>query len=224
MTPGSAGSGDPDPLHDLELLLRSRHAIVHLETLEEDRAESLLLHLADRLDLPLFGWSPTKGLKRSDKPAPIYETADPARALAHVESARFPAVYHFRGLGPTLAADPLLRQRLLDAATPYAKIAGAVILTGTDVEIDDVLRPHVASVRLPPPDEQELRALLMHILRDMNARGSVEVDQTPEETNRLLRNLRGLTLLEAEKILTKAIVEDGRLSPEDIAAVVDAKR
>jgi len=217
------GTGGSDPLHDLDLLLRSRYPIVLLETNEEDRAETLLRHLADRLHIPLFGWSATKGLRRDDKPSPIYDTADPVKALAHVESARFPAVYYFRSLGPYLE-DRILRQRLRDASAPYAKIAGAIILTGTDISIDEALRPHVATVHLPPPDVEEFRELLMHILRDLNSRDVVEVDQTEAETNRLLQNLRGLTLLEAEKILTKAIIEDGRLSPEDIHAVVEAKR
>ena len=45
-----------------------------------------------------------------------------------------------------------------------------------------------------------------------------------DEKGLLLKHLSGLTLLEAEKILTKAIVEDGRLSPEDIRHVIDAKK
>ena len=212
-----------DPLHDLDLLLRSRYALIVLETAEEDRAESLLLHLADRLDIPLFVWTSSKGLRRSDRDSPIYDTADPAKALAHVESARFPALYVFRGLGPYLS-EASMQQRLRDASDSYHEVNGAILLVGTDIELGPALRPHAASVRLPPPDPEEYRALIMHIVRDLNTRGRVEVDQTPEETNRLLSSLRGLTLLEAEKILTKAIVEDGRLAPDDIEEVVQAKR
>jgi len=222
MTEPGARAGT-DPLHDLDLLLRSRYGLIHLDTSEEDRAEALLSHLADSLGLPLFVWTTSKGLRRTDKPSGVYETADPSRALAHVESARYPALYLFHGLGPHLQ-DPTLQQRLRDASRPYVEVTGAIVLTGADIEIGSAHRAHMATVRLPAPDVEEYRALLMHILRDLNARGSVEVDQTPEETNRLLRNLRGLTLLEAEKILTRAIIEDGRLAPDDIAKVVEAKR
>ncbi|MFV1987770.1 MAG: AAA family ATPase [Gemmatimonadota bacterium] len=216
-------AGSQDPLHDLDLLLRSRYALILLETAEEDRAETLLLHLADRLGIGMFVWTSSKGLKRSDKPTPIYDTADPARALAHVESARFPALYVFRGLGEYLT-DSALQQRLIDASAPYREVSGAILLLGTGIALGEAHRPHAATVRLPPPDAEEYRALLMHIIRDLNSRGRVEIDQTPEETNQLLGALRGLTLLEAEKILTKAMVEDGRLSPDDIAIVVEAKR
>ncbi|MDX1392952.1 MAG: AAA family ATPase [Gemmatimonadota bacterium] len=220
---GAPETRSSDPLHDLDLLLRSRYALVLLETAEVDRAESLLLHLADRLGIPLFAWTASKGLKRSDKPTSIYDTADPAKALAHVESARFPALYVFRGLEDRLE-DTTLQQRLVDASQPYHAVTGAIVLVGTGIALAEPHRPHAARVRLPPPDVEEYRALLMHIVRDLNSRGRVEIDQTPEETNQLLGALRGLTLLEAEKILTKAMVEDDRLSPEDIRTVVEAKR
>jgi SpoVK/Ycf46/Vps4 family AAA+-type ATPase len=45
-----------------------------------------------------------------------------------------------------------------------------------------------------------------------------------DDEQRLINNLRGLTLLEAEKVLTKAIVEDGKLTASDIQHVVDAKK
>jgi len=212
-----------DPLHDLDLLLRSRHALILLDTVEEDRAQTLLAHLADHLDIPLFVWTSSKGLRRSDKPTGIYDTGDPAKALAHVESACFPALYMFRGLG-TYLDNADLRQRLRDASEPYADVTGALILTGTDVDVGETLRSSVATVRFPPPDVEEYRSLLMHIIRDLNSQGRVEIDQTPEETTRLLQGLRGLTLLEAGKILTRAMVEDGRLSPEDMGEVIDAKR
>ncbi|MFW5875632.1 MAG: AAA family ATPase, partial [Myxococcota bacterium] len=40
----------------------------------------------------------------------------------------------------------------------------------------------------------------------------------------LLQHMQGLTFLEVRKILTQAIVEDGRLSREDIGRVLEAKR
>jgi len=50
------------------------------------------------------------------------------------------------------------------------------------------------------------------------------VTLTPQEQARLVRNLSGLTLMEAEKILTKSIIEDGALGAHDIEKVIDAKR
>ena len=46
-----------DALKDIELLLRSRYGLLHLETEEEDRAGALLAHVADRMGAPFFSWT-----------------------------------------------------------------------------------------------------------------------------------------------------------------------
>ncbi|HKK27224.1 MAG TPA: AAA family ATPase [Gemmatimonadota bacterium] len=225
-----AGGGSPagrdarqDPLDDLELLLRARYGLVVLATDEEDRAGTLLRHLADALDLPLFTWTRTKGLRREGADGAVYGSTDPGKALAHVEAADFAAVYHFRGLGPYLA-DDVVGRRLEDAVRPYTETDGAVVLTGADLELPPRLEAMAARVRLPPPDVREFSELLDRLVEDMRERGRVQVDLGPADRRRLLERLGGLTLLEAEKVLTRAIVEDGRLGPEDVDQVVRAKR
>jgi SpoVK/Ycf46/Vps4 family AAA+-type ATPase len=71
---------------------------------------------------------------------------------------------------------------------------------------------------------QDYEQLVEHILRDLAARMPVRMQMTREEGQRLLGHLRGLTLIEAEKVLTKAIVEDNLLSAADVAHVIAAKK
>jgi SpoVK/Ycf46/Vps4 family AAA+-type ATPase len=52
----------------------------------------------------------------------------------------------------------------------------------------------------------------------------VTVELTPQDRTRLVQNLQGLTLVEAEKIITRQIVQDGFLRPKDIEGVIAAKR
>ena len=212
-----------DTLKDLELLIRSRYGLIVLETEEQDRAQMLLGHLADRLGLPLFIWTRSKGLRRSDLPAGIYGTAEPAVALAHVEGAEIGAVYQFRDLGPYLA-DAALGARLKDAARALSQRPGALILTGAAEPLPEPVRPLAASVRLDGPTPEEYGSLLDHIVRDLSARQPVRVELSAQDRARLIANLRGLTLLEAEKLLTRAIIEDGRLAADDLAHVIEAKR
>jgi len=73
---------EKDPLKDLELLIRSRYCITFLDTAEEDRAETLLKHLADHLRLPFFCWTRTKGLRQDEVKSSVYGSTDPSTALA----------------------------------------------------------------------------------------------------------------------------------------------
>ena len=213
----------PDPLDELALLVRSSHGLVLLETDDEDRAESLIRHLADRLALPHFVWTRSGGLRRDDAEGPVYGTQQPGTALAHVEHAAFPAVYHFRGLGDFLQ-DAAVVDALAGAARAYEKNDGILLITGAGVELPERVRLRTATVRLAPPVDEDYHALLGHILRDVRTRQAVEVRIGADELRRLYANLRGLTLLEAEKILTKALVEDGALTADDVHVALDHKR
>ncbi len=213
----------PDPLDELALLVRSNHGLAVLETEDEDRAGGLLRHLADRLGVPRFVWTPSRGLRRDDMDGPVYGTQVAQAALAHVEQAAFAAVYHFSGLGPFLG-DARVAAALADAVLPYERVPGIIVLTGPDLELPASVRHRAAVVRLAPPDDADYQQLLTRILRDLRARQHVTVEMSPGELRRLYANLRGLTLVEAEKVLTRAIVEDGRLTAEDIAAVFEHKQ
>jgi hypothetical protein len=213
-----------DALHDLELLFRSRHGLVYIETEEEDRANTLLHHVADRLGVPFFTWTRSKGLRRAGLENSVYETDDPHKALQHVSLAEFDAIYHFRSLVGSLPGHDLLISLLRDAAKHLHRFTGAIVLTGDGAELPGPLREIAAHVALPGPTDKEFGELIGRIIRDLSARQSVTVDLTSEERARLVRSLSGLTLMEAEKILTKSIVEDGALGASDIQNVIDAKR
>jgi hypothetical protein len=213
-----------DALHDLELLFRSRHGLIYLETEEEDRANALLAHVADRLGIPLFSWTRSKGLRRSDLGTTVYESEDPQKALQHVAYAKVDGVYHFRSIAGSLGGHDLLISLVRDAAESLYEPTGALVLTGAGVELPGPLKEIAAHVTLPGPSDDEFRDLLARIVRDLSARQSVHVELTPPERERLVRSLSGLTLMEAEKILTKSIVEDGTLGAHDIEKVVEAKR
>jgi SpoVK/Ycf46/Vps4 family AAA+-type ATPase len=213
-----------DVLRDIELLLQSRYGLIHIHTEEADRALSLLQHVADRISTPLFTWSRLEGIKRVGWKGSIFETREARKAMAHVAAADIPAIYHFHGIGSHLETDEVFRAQVKAGAKKMENLHGAIVFTGTDVHLPSDLDAMAATVMLPAPGEEEYRSLLGNLLRDLSQRQYVEVNLTKEETAGLLKHLSGLTLLEAEKILTKAIIEDHRLTPEDIKHVITAKK
>jgi AAA+ superfamily predicted ATPase len=241
---------------DLELLLRARHAIIFIETEEKDRAESLLLHMADKLGLLFYTWTRTKGLRQHGKPnfsldrekvAPTLspkeaaffssevrelersvvsskDTLQAVNALHEVEMWQRKAVYNFQGLGEDLD-DKTLASKLKDATKQFLSKEGCVVITGRVPEqIPNSIKGLSTVVKLPLPDVTEFRLLTERIYRDLSKQLPIELHLTKADMGQILKNLHGLTLLEAEKILTKAMVEDGRLDPRDIDAVIEAKK
>ena len=212
-----------DFLGELSLLIRSRYGLIWVQTLERDRMQSLLYYLGDSLDLPLFAWTLNGGLKRFDLDKAVYQSGDPKKALDHVLSSRFAALYHFEGLEPFLD-DPVVASKFVDVVRCFTERRGAIIVTGNNVTIPDCVKSHSAVVPLPTPGREEFEELLQDVLRDLERRMQPAIVLNDDDMNRLLNNLQGLTLTEAEKVLTKAIVEDGRLDAEDINLVVQEKK
>ncbi len=210
-------------MRDLELLIRSRHPLIFLETEEKDRAQGLLLHLADRMKLPFFTWTRTKGLRPKEQLAADKASLASAEALKKVEDTYRPAIINFQGLGDDLG-NGMVATRLRDAARHYQSLAGSIVVTGMVPELPNVIRPMSTVVELPLPTAGEFETLVEHLYRDLGERHAIEMHLTRGDLEQLVGNLSGFTLLEAEKVLTKAMIEDGRLGPDDIRGVIDAKQ
>ena len=230
---------------DLALLVRARHPITFIKTNEKDRMQALLMHLADRLKMPFYVWTRTKGLKhvfehvatrvgRARGPGealapllvdkPSNATLAPVTALSDVEMRHAPALYNFQGLTPDLA-DPLVATKLRDAARQFLQHEGSIIITGeVPDELPNVIAGMATVLEPPTPSEKDYRKLVTHLYRDLSKRAPLELRLTGEELTRLVRNLQGLTLMEAEKVLTKAMIEDSQLGPDDLQRVLDSKR
>jgi len=213
-----------DVLRDLQLLLQSRYGLLHIDTEEEERAISLLHHVSDRISVPLFTWTRVRGITRVDLEGSIFDTKEPGKAMAHVAAADIPAIYHFHGIGGHLESDEIFRAHLKAAVRKLEEMDGAIVLTGSEMAFPPEIDPLVATLVLPSPGEEEYRDLLSNLIRDLSHRQYVEVSLSREEMAGLLKHLSGLTLLEAQKILTKAIIEDHRLTAEDIRHVIAAKK
>jgi len=214
---------DRDPLHDFELLIRSRYGALLVESAEEDRAEALVESAAWRLQLPVFVWRRATGLRRRGAPNGVYGTQDPRIALGHVIESTAPGLYVFHGLGPELDK-PEVADLVREAAQQLSGRAGAVVLTGGSVRLPESLRTAVGPVPLAAPTRKEYEELLGRVVRDLSARMGITVTITPTEQDRLLANLKGLTLAEAEKLLTRVMVEDGSLNAKDVRRVIEAKQ
>ena len=213
-----------DVAEDLELLIRSRYALIVLETHEEERADAVLRHVATKLSIPLLCWSRSRGLRRGTsalEPA-IDATSEPAAALATVQK-EGSGIYHFPGFDGYLE-DRLIAAHLKDAVVHLATRRGAIVVSGTSVQLPESLRSHSVTVRVPAPRVEEYAALLERVIRALSAKMPIRVDISPADRARLVKNLTGLTMLEAEKIVSRILLEDAALTVRDIERVNRAKR
>lgn len=213
-----------DTATELELLIRSKYALLLLETPEPERADEMLAMIASRSNLLYFSWSRSRGIRRGVQPGDpfIEKTAEPAAALARVPQEGI-GVFHFKGLAAFLE-DPVVASHVLDCVAHFATRRGAIVISGHGIHLPDSLRPHAVTLELPTPDFNDHRMLLERVIREQSLRMPVKVELSHEERTRLVNNLVGLTATEAEKVVTKLIMEDGALRASDVKRVAAAKR
>ena len=214
----------------LELLVRSRYGLIIVDTLEEERVEDLFKQIASKLQLHYYSWTRSRGLRRGMQASDAYfddKTAqpikDPAEALRLVER-EGSGIFHFAGLAAWFA-DPVVERHVRDVATQFDERRGALVVSGHEnVRLPDALRPHATIIRLPPLRFEDYRALVERVVREQSTRMAVKVELSPADRVRLIQNLTGLTLVEAEKVLNQLILEDGHLRVADVDRALAAKR
>ena len=211
-------------LQELELLIRAHYALIVVETAEPERAEELVRQAASSLNLHYYYWTRSRGVRRGNQAGDAYfeDTADPAKALQYAQQDSA-GVYLFRDLTAFLE-DPVVISHMLDVVSMFEARRGALVIVGTHVKLPDALRHSATFFKLPAPSYDDYRIIVERMIREHSARMKVTVELTPQERARLIQNLHGLTLREAEKIITRQIVEDGSLRARDIEGVVAAKR
>lgn len=214
-----------DQLRELELLVKSRYGLIFLESDDNIRAESLLKLLSGSLAIPYFYWTRTKGLNRGDIESKVaaYKSVDLTQALLNVKSFSTQAIYHFIDLEQELN-DSAILSLIKDTSNELAKNTSSIVITGNNLTLPNTLKPISAYFKIPEPDIKEYELLLDRVVRDLYARIPVSVRLSEADRQKLLNNLKGFTLTEAEKLVTKLIIEDGALSSEDVSKIIDAKK
>lgn len=211
-------------LRDLELLLAAHHPLLYLETDEEERAEVLLEHVADHLDLLFLTWTPTKGLCHAIVAHPLDGTVSARGCLEHIAGSATEALYHLKGLVPMLADDDALRAQLKEVHQALWQHRGAVVFTGpAPSELPDEIARLLTTVKLAPPTDLEYHQFLSDLLRDLRTRRTVKMALDGADVSRLIQQLRGLTFFEVKKVVTQAIAESWTLDKAAIKKVTEAK-
>lgn len=213
----------PELVQELEVLLRANHPLLLCETVEEDRVETVLGYVADRAGLPLFVWNANLGLQmRGPDPGRPANTADPEGCLAFIEKSNLEAIFYLPGFPPIESAGAIAR--LKSIYRQYFQHRGLVVMAGAAIDLPADVEPLFSAFDLPAPSSETYHRYVSDLLREVSARRPIQVDLSSEDVTELLGALHGLTFFEVRKIITRAVIEDGRLDRQDLTTVLDAKR
>ena len=226
--PGTAAR--PDAPDELETLIRARYPVIYVVSWEEARVEQHLQRIADRRGKQLCTWSVTAGLRRSGAVSTARQKglADPIEALDQVIENKEPAIYLFHDfhafVRPTPHGNIAAIRKLREVARALSDSYKTLVICSPLLELAPELEKDVTVHDYPLPGASEVSDLLGRICRDVAEHSAVRIDLDDRAREALIRAASGLTLQEAENVFAKTLVNDGRLSAEDVSTVSSEKQ
>jgi len=217
-------------LQDLATLVRAGTPLLVIETAEEKRVVETFRHLIAQVLRPLYRWSITDGLKRLDM-ADAANDADNEIEVAPDASATLLAIKRTPESGIYLLLDfqPYLRYtmtlRLLrEICQRQDSAAHTLVLISPKFELPEELESSVTRFTLDLPDAQALAQLVREeAFAYSRENGGKRVDIDADAARAVVRNLRGLGLEDARRIVRKLIYCDGALTQNDVSELAKAK-
>ena len=200
---------------DLRVLFDSPYPLVLVETGDEARLLEMIRSEAGRRATPVWLWSVASGLAR-DGFDPQYGTRNAQTALAFVADTTDSGIFVFADAHSALE-DPVVVRAVKEAAQT-AGPGRTIVLTAPHHKIPPELEGVAVAWKHQPPNEEELASLVARTIHRLGGRGTpVTIDAAAERS--LVTSLRGATMAEAERLIQRAVLDDGRLGPDDIGFV-----
>jgi len=209
--------------HDLELLFRSHHPIIIIESREEERLLQMVSRIGIQQYKPVFQWSITDGLRRVDidLSTPV-KKADEAKVLWQIRDGGEAGIYLLCDFHPYLD-EPLQIRLLKDIAQAHERNHITVVLLSHRVAIPPELSHLCARAELALPGRGELERIVMDTAREWRKKTNASVQTDHESFQLLVQNLAGLTTQDARRLARTAIFDDGSINADDLPQVMRAK-
>ena len=214
----------PSAVHDLKTLVLSRHPAILIETHEPERAEALVKAVAADLRVARFEWSVTGGLRRAQDGGAVYETTDPAKALAAIAELEVEAIFELHDLSAYLGKPELSRafRDLLERLSSPARLS-TVVMVEAHAALPPEIEPRVVRYDLSFPSRDEYRQAIVAVVESLRLNRHAAVELAPADYDELCSALAGLTLNQARQAVARAAIADGRLDRDDLARIAEYK-
>ncbi|AZS42528.1 AAA family ATPase [Microbacterium oleivorans] len=214
----------------LDAAFKARLPLLYLETAEEVRAVAAITDAAhaQRNRRAVWSWTSALGLIDPDGKS-ISNTTNPARALQHAAGVTDPSVFIFCDLhayfgGEHRPGDPAIVRTVRETALEFrhGDVSRTLVVTAPVRVIPPELDELTHLFDFPLPTAAEIRDLLDTMIE--NNAGDIRVVADDADRESLVQAALGLTMAEAENAFAQAMVNDGKLTGDDIRVVLHEKR
>jgi hypothetical protein len=226
-------------IHEFQTLILSFHPVIVIETVEEERVQTLLQMGTQEMGMQVFEWSLTQGLARSpgsasnrwvdecappsaNKPAAFDGTTDPLKALKCMEELTSKGIFLLKDFTRHLDDAEIARQ-FREVCQLFSQNRSAIVLTGNNIKLPSEIAHDVVYFDLKLPGRDELFQVVSDVIRSLRIKNRVQVELQEQDIPSLVQALTGMTLKQARQVIAYAAMEDGKLTLQDVGRILQRK-
>ncbi|HQZ30261.1 MAG TPA: AAA family ATPase [Arenimonas sp.] len=212
-------------LQDLTSLIRANTALIVIETPDEGRVVDLFMHVLMHVWRPLFRWSITEGLRRvdlhgEDQPLSPPDATTTLRTIRTMDQRGIHLLLDFHPYLGYATTQRMVRE-LIDRRDCKEH---TLVLVGAKIELPEDLEHLAVRFSLRLPDEK----VLLKLVQDeaalyMREHGGKRVEVDQDALKMIVRNLRGVSMMEARRLARHLIFRDGVISANDLPELAKLK-
>lgn len=213
-----------ESLHDLEVLVESKKSnLIVIETEREGCFIEGFNRLAARSNLVYFHWTVTKGLIRLGDGNYSHQShnRDINQLFAQIQATNFPSVYVLVDFHHFLV-DPVAIRHVKDALVNNPE--HTIVMLSSKVDLPEDLQRAAIHYELPLPTQAQLKEMVNGLAQRWYKENNVKLKSSNKRiAKRLVENLCGLSIVDAQRLAEHAIFNDGIICQKDIVEINQEK-
>jgi SpoVK/Ycf46/Vps4 family AAA+-type ATPase len=206
-------------------LLRARHPLITINTVEEDRALEAVVGACVDGGRPLNTWSAVRGVYEgifdTDHHAEA-GTEQPGAALRWCWQAAGGRVFLFCDLAPHLGNEVVVRA-LRELVARCATLGGSVVLVDHQDALPEIIRREAVPFTPALPDDQEILQIIRDTVAALKKDAPLTIELPKEQVAKAVKALRGLTRSQARRLVADGMAEDDRFDAADVERLAEAR-
>lgn len=184
--------------------IKAKFPILYIETPEEARAELCVIGAAKELQRVVKTWSITEGFTTLGKANANEQVLDPIEALTQIKDAAEDAIYVFRDLHTLFSSGPQIPRLLRDIARDFKQLKKTLILISPVARMTPEIERDITLLQFELPKQADMELLFKNLYAGAKTKlGKIAED----EQERIIQAAMGLTTIEAENAIAKAMIE-----------------
>lgn len=213
-----------DLTRQLAVSLRARFTLILIVTREEERALEHIRAACTESHRECLSWDAGDGFRWIiPAPANLPVARDGLTALEQIDKwqSESSTVFVLRDFHDAWG-NPVVRRKLRNLAQSFRFTRKSIILVSPFMRIPEELRDNLLILELPLPRQNELE----EALAAFTSNSAIKTNLTPLGREKLTRAALGLTLSQAQRVFSAAVVDspDSSLDDRDIDLVMEEKR